>query len=97
MSLNVASLRLAGVIVVAGFIVGGCATTDEEQFGPSETYEQSTAKTTAPRCPSGYVLQCESRKVGRIRFNSIGNQDIDSCSCEVYQGMPTQSPVPGIE
>ena len=90
-------LRAAALAAVAAtFVLGGCAS-KEERLGPSPTYEESTVKTAAPKCPSGYVLQCEAKKVGRIRFGRIGKQNIDSCSCEVYQGMPTQSPLPGIQ
>lgn len=75
--------------------IAGCAT-DSETLQPSAVYEDATAKTPSYNCPSGYVLSCESKKVGRIRFSRMGNANLDSCSCELYQGMPTQSPLPGI-
>jgi len=91
-------LRTVAISVFAtALFVGGCASDSEEIPGPSDEYEKSTVKTEVPRCPSGYVLQCETKRVGRIRFSSIGKDIIESCSCEVYQGMPTQSPLPGIQ
>jgi hypothetical protein len=84
------------VLLASASFAGGCAS-NEENIGPSETYIESTAKQATPKCPSGYVLQCENRTIGRIRFGRIGNKNIDSCACEVYQGMPEQSPVPGIQ
>ena len=84
------------ILLSAFFLLAACSST-EERAGPSELYEETTVRTSAPKCPSGYVLQCESKKVGRIRFGRIGNQNLDSCACELYQGMPTQSPLPGIQ
>lgn len=97
MNSNISGYRLA-VAAALALILGaaGCAA-NEERVGPSATYEESTAKTAAPKCPSGYVLQCEAGKTGRIRFGRIGNKNLDSCHCEEYRGMPTQSPVPGIQ
>jgi len=88
--------RWVAVVLLLAFSLGGCAS-KEETFGPSETYEKVATKTEMPRCPTGYVLQCEHRATGRIRFGRIGTQDPDSCACEEYMGMPTQSPVPGIQ
>lgn len=88
MCLNVLAAALA-------LAAAGCAS-EQERVGPSPAYEQSTAKTEAPRCPTGYVLQCETRKTGRIRFSSIGGRNLETCTCEEYRGMPTQSPLPGI-
>jgi hypothetical protein len=97
MNINFLSVRAAALAALAAaFVIGGCAG-KEERLGPSRAYEESTAKTEAPKCPAGYVLQCEAKKVGRIRFGRIGNQNLDSCACELYQGMPTQSPLPGIQ
>ncbi len=76
--------------------VAGCAGNSETPE-PSGTYEAATAKTPSYKCQSGYILSCESKKVGRIRFSRMGNQNLDSCACELYQGMPTQSPLPGIQ
>ena len=86
----------AAAVLCAALVCGGCAA-DTTRSGPSEHYDQATARGPAPKCPSGYVLQCESKKVGRIRFGRIGNQNLESCACELYQGMPTQSPLPGIQ
>jgi hypothetical protein len=77
-------------------LLSACAS-EETRYGPSEEYEISTAKSARMDCPAGYVLNCESKRVGRIRFGRLGNQNLESCSCEQYQGMPTQSPLPGIQ
>lgn len=79
--------------------ISGCATQAEGSLPKDQNtmYEESTAKSVAPRCPAGYVLQCESRNTGRIRFGRIGNKNLENCACEHYQGMPTQSPLPGIQ
>lgn len=97
MNASLPGLRAAGLAVfAAGFVAAGCA---HKQAGtsPSTAYEESTVRTVVPKCPAGYVLQCESKKVGRIRFGRIGPQNLESCACEEYQGMPTQSPLPGIQ
>jgi hypothetical protein len=86
---------LSVAALAAAAIATGCAS-DKARTSPSPTYEESTVKTLAPKCPSGYVLQCETAKTGRIRFGRIGPQNLESCACEIYRGMPTQSPLPGI-
>lgn len=75
-------------------ILAGCATTKEPGI-PSAAYEEATADTADYSCPAGYVLRCESRGTGRIRFNRIGNRNLESCSCE-SNSVPMQSPLPGI-
>lgn len=98
MNIRVAGFRAAlAVATVGSLLIAGCASNSQEMAGPSTEYEQSTARSEVPKCPSGYVLQCETKRVGRIRFNSIGRDNLESCSCEEYQGMPTQSPLPGIQ
>ena len=87
--------KLISVVLFAVF-VAGCAANSETRESTG-TYEAATAKTPSYSCPSGYVLSCESKKVGRIRFGRMGNENLDSCACELYQGMPEQSPVPGIQ
>ena len=82
------------------FIAGCAANPTEgdappERVAPSAEYSRATAKTSRYQCPAGYVLRCETRRVGRIRFSSIGKDNIESCSCE-YNVMPNQSPLPGI-
>lgn len=83
-----------GLLAMA--LLAGCAA-EKPRYGPSVEYEVSTAKSARQDCPTGYVLNCESKKTGRIRFGRIGNQNLESCSCEEYRGMPTQSPLPGIQ
>jgi hypothetical protein len=86
--------RIAVTITIA-ILTAGCAS-NAEKIGPSIEYEDATVKTASYRCPSGYVLQCETKRVGRIRFNSIGTQNLESCSCGVNNMPSTQSPLPGI-
>lgn len=89
--------RIARTAIVAAVILAaGCASSPQE-YGPSAEYESSTAKPAPIKCPVGTVLSCESKKVGRIRFGRMGNDNLESCACEDYQGMPTQSPIPGIQ
>ena len=85
-----------GQIFLAGaiLILAGCATNKEPGL-PSPAYEEATADTADYKCPSGYVLRCESRGTGRIRFSKIGNANLESCSCET-NAVPAQSPLPGI-
>ena len=98
MKTGVSSLRTIAISVFATTLfVGGCASDSEEISGPSVEYENSTVKTQMPKCPSGYVLQCETQRVGRIRFSSVGKDKIDSCSCEEYEGMSTGSKLPGLQ
>lgn len=83
-------------IIAAAVLMVGCASNDEQPRATG-AYEEATAKTPTLKCQSGYVLSCEARKVGRIRFGRMGNNNLDSCSCEYFQGMPEQSPLPGIQ
>lgn len=92
--------RPAVVLLVIPMLIAGCASSSEIDpavtgSAPSVEYEESTTKTASYRCPPGYVLRCESKRVGRIRFNSIGRDNLESCSCEV-NAMPPNSPLPGI-
>jgi hypothetical protein len=87
--------NLVTVVVAAVFLLAGCAS-NKETIGPSTEYEDATAKTPRYRCPPGYVLQCESKRMGRIRFNSIGKKNIEYCSCETNNMPSSQSPMPGI-
>ena len=82
-------------VVAAALFISGCASNSDEMPASGE-YEAATAKTPTYKCPSGYVLSCEAKKVGRIRFGRMGKENLDSCACELYQGMPRQSPLPGI-
>lgn len=90
-----AALHLSIAAVAIGLAAAGCAGNQAREES-SDTYAEATTKTEAPKCPTGYVLQCETRKTGRIRFSSIGGHNLETCTCEEYHGMPTQSPLPGI-
>jgi hypothetical protein len=88
-------------LIVACFGLSACASNqaaDEsspKRVAPSAEYSSATDKTARYACPAGYVLRCETRRVGRIRFSSIGKDNIESCSCE-YNVIPNQSPLPGV-
>jgi len=84
-------------LVAASLLAAGCAGHDErESTSPPPEYAATAAATPDPKCPSGFILQCETKRTGRIRFGMIGKQNLESCTCEEYRGMPTQSPLPGI-
>jgi len=82
------------MVIASAFLLAGCSG-NEEKILPSTEYEDAVARTPTYKCPSGYVLTCESKRVGRIRFSSIGKDNVESCSCEVHS-VPVQSPLPGI-
>ena len=78
---------LAGVVIL---ILGGCASTsnlDDAAAGP-DVRERSV------RCPAGHMMVCDAKKVGRIRFGRMGNENLESCSCERdnYGAGRTQQP-----
>lgn len=83
------------VIAAAAIVLAGCASNASES-GPSDEYQAHTEKTPTVRCAAGYVLTCESKRTGRIRFGRLGNKHLQSCACEEDRGMPVQSPLPGI-
>jgi hypothetical protein len=89
------------VFIIAAVGLSACASNkaaDEDapkRIAPSAEYSSATDKTDRYACPAGYVLRCETRRVGRIRFSSIGKDNIESCSCE-YNIVPNQSPLPGV-
>lgn len=89
-------MKLSVLLMVTALVLflAGCSSNEENTL-PSTEYEDAVAKTPRYNCPSGYVLRCESKRVGRIRFSSIGKDQIESCSCETHS-VPTQSPLPGI-
>ena len=72
----------AGVATVLVLLLGGCASNAEtDVFGDDQTASAPTI-----RCPSGYTMICEARKVGRIRFGTMGKENIESCACEPEHG-----------
>ncbi len=78
----------------AVILLSACASNSEMR--PTGNFEAMTAKSPAYKCQSGYVLTCETKNVGRIRFNRIGQDNIEYCACEVEGNVPVQSPLPGI-
>jgi hypothetical protein len=84
----------AVIALVLVLLLGACAS-DPNKI-PTGNFEKATAKSEGIRCPSGYVLTCEAKRTGRIRFGKMGGDNLESCSCEVESGMPVNSPLPGI-
>ncbi len=68
----------ACVATVLILLLGGCASNAEKDVAGDD----HTARAPAVRCPAGYTMVCEAKKVGRIRFGRMGNENLDSCSCE---------------
>lgn len=60
------------------FLVGGCASTS----GSKPSDDDRAARAPSVRCPAGFTKVCESKKVGRIRFGRMGEDNLESCSCE---------------
>ena len=56
-------------------LLQACAPSDELP-------DDSNARAKALRCPAGYTMICEAKKVGRIRFGTLGKENLDSCGCE---------------
>lgn len=69
---------VACVATVLALLVGGCAASG----GASAAESDRASEETALRCPAGFTMVCETRKVGRIRFGRMGKENLDSCSCE---------------
>lgn len=66
----------ACILTVSILLLGACS---------SSAPKQASSEQQAPkqiRCPSGYTMVCEAKKVGRIRFGTIGKQNTESCACE---------------
>ena len=60
------------------FLLGGCAANST-----TNTLNDDRAAESKPvRCPVGFTMVCEAKKVGRIRFGRMGNDGLESCSCE---------------
>ena len=74
-------------------LLQGCATSAEKDV----VTEDQTAQAEKIRCPAGYMMVCEAKKVGRIRFGRIGRDNIDSCACEPENtGRPARPVIPGV-
>ncbi len=68
----------AGVATVLVLLLGGCASNAEtDVFG-----DRQSASAPTIRCPAGYTMICEARKVGRIRFGTMGKKNLESCGCQ---------------
>ena len=83
----------AGVATVLMLLLGGCASNAEKDEIP----EDPTAQATTIRCPAGYMMICEAKKTGRIRFGRLGRDNLDSCACEPESsGRPAGPVIPSI-
>lgn len=86
--------------IAASVLLAACASNETEATA-SASYESEEdspfERTSAPRCDSGYTLQCEARSVGRIRFSSFKKKDLDKCGCVPFEGAPVQGAIPGLE
>ena len=71
-----------GASIVGAFVLtvlsGACASNAEK--GVAEDYQAAVGPSV--RCPAGYMMTCEAKKVGRIRFGRMGKNNLESCSCE---------------
>jgi len=81
------------VTIAITMLVAGCAT-NAGPVGPSAVYEGATEKTVAFQCRSGYILACESKRTGRIKFGRIGNKNLDSCACLPDSEIITETRLP---
>ncbi len=82
----------AGVATVLVLLLGGCASNAEtDVFGDDQSASAPTI-----RCPAGYTMICEARKVGRIRFGTMGKENLESCGClpEHGSGRPPAPVIP---
>jgi hypothetical protein len=68
----------ACVTILFILLQGGCASNAAKDVAGDD----HAARVPAVRCPAGYTMVCEAKKVGRIRFGRMGNDNLDSCSCE---------------
>ena len=99
-------LLTSGGIALLVLLFAGCASNSAKETETAESYpggpgdrvegDNPYANQGAQRCPPGYSLQCEAKKVGRIRFSGFNKDDIDSCGCVPYQGAPLQKALPGL-
>jgi hypothetical protein len=81
------------VATVWMLLLQGCASNAEKDV----ISEDPTAQAETVRCPAGYMMVCEARKTGRIRFGRIGKENLDSCACEPESsGRPARTVIPSI-
>ena len=73
-------IAFAGTVLL--LLLGACAS-NADNVAASEGKAASPPKI---RCPTGYTMVCEAKKVGRIRFGRIGKDNLDSCACEPEYG-----------
>jgi hypothetical protein len=80
---------MACAVTVLLLLLGGCAANTEK-----DSINDSAANAPNIRCPAGYMMICEAKKTGRIRFGRLGKDNLDSCACqpEYGSGRP-ESPV----
>ena len=83
----------ACVATVLMLLLGGCASNAEKDV----MTDDQTVQARQIRCPAGYTMICEAKKVGRIRFGRLGKDNLDSCACEPeYTGRPGRPVIPSV-
>ena len=83
----------ASVATALMLLLGGCASNAEKDV----ITEDETAQAQQIRCPAGYTMICEAKKVGRIRFGRLGKDNLDSCACEPeYSSRPPRTVIPSV-
>ncbi len=96
--MNTAKLTSRAIATAAfglALVLGACASNPDKP--PSGKFDRATAESAEIDCPTGYLLTCESKRTGRIRFGKMGGRNLDSCSCLPETGRPTMSTVPSIQ
>lgn len=83
----------ASVGIAFLFLLGGCAANAEKDTAS----ENPVASTPQVKCPVGYMMICEAKKTGRIRFGTLGKDKLESCTCEPENtGRPPRTVIPSI-
>lgn len=72
-------------------LLSGCASNSDNVAAGDER----AAQAPVVRCRVGYTMVCEAKKTGRIRFGTIGKENMDSCACEPEYGS-TGRPTPPV-
>ena len=86
-------LTKAFIATAVFLLLAGCAANaDKDATG------DSAASAPKIRCPAGYMMICEAKKTGRIRFGRLGKDNLDSCACqpEYGTGRPQPAVIPGV-
>lgn len=69
-------------LLVAALVIAASGCAQQSQQRAARDAEQ-----TSIRCPHGQTLQCETRRIGRIRHGTFGASN-ENCAC-MPEGMAT--------